>query len=166
MTDTTGQDLIFLCLLCFLHSLSSSYFLPLFYCLISILLFLYASVWKTLVREFPIFYSHTPVQIGKSTHFWKINIFAKTAEFVIFVQNLWICAVNGEILKNVIKILMQFYIYTLTQWPVNDKPLNTLGMLNCFFPFPKWNLFLFCSNSLKWPFLSCYVPKFIILVYF
>ena len=47
-------------------------------------------------------------QIGKITHFWKINIFAKTVEFVIYVQNLWICAVNKEILKTVINIRARF----------------------------------------------------------
>ena len=39
-------------------------------------------------------------QIGKSTRFWKINIFTKTAVFVICVTK--ICTVNEEILKNVI----------------------------------------------------------------
>ena len=28
------------------------------------------------------------LQIGKRTHFWEINIFAKIAEFVICVKNL------------------------------------------------------------------------------
>ena len=49
-------------------------------------------------------------QIWKSTHFWEINIFATTAEFVIWVENLLICTVNGKILKNVIYIREQFLI--------------------------------------------------------
>ena len=40
----------------------------------------------------------------------EINIFVKTAEFVICIQNLWICAVNEEILKNVIYIRVRFSI--------------------------------------------------------
>ena len=44
-------------------------------------------------------------QIGKSIHFWKINIFTKTAEFAICVQIFFeICAMNEEILKDVINI--------------------------------------------------------------
>ena len=43
----TGQDFFFSCPLYFFpHSFSSSYFLPLFHCLISILLFPCASVWE------------------------------------------------------------------------------------------------------------------------
>ena len=53
-----------------------------------------------------------PCQIGKSAHFWEINIFAKTAEFIICIENLWICTVNGEILKNVINICARFLIST------------------------------------------------------
>ena len=49
-------------------------------------------------------------QIGKSTHFREINTFAKTAELVIWGENLWICAVNGEILKNIINIHARFLI--------------------------------------------------------
>ena len=36
-----------------------------------------------------------------------------------------------------------------TRWPVNDKPLNTFRTLELLFPFPKWNLFLYCYNSQK-----------------
>ena len=64
-------------------------------------------------------------EVGRNTHFWKINISVKTAEFVICVQNLWICAVNEEILKNVINIHMRFSIsaalasdYCLVSWSV------------------------------------------------
>ena len=67
--DTTkwlesGQDFFFSCLLYYFfpYSFSSSYFLPLFHCLISILLFPCASVWEnssSMLHEFPIFYSHT-----------------------------------------------------------------------------------------------------------
>ena len=63
---------------------------------------------------------------GRNTHFWEINIAAKTAEFVICVQNLWICTVNEKILKNVI-ILARDSQYLRTQWPVNDDTLNALG---------------------------------------
>ena len=57
----TGQDFFFSCPLYFFpHSFSSSYSLPLFHCVISILLFPCESVWeKILMHEFPIFYSHT-----------------------------------------------------------------------------------------------------------
>ena len=43
-------------------------------------------------------------QVGKSTHFWEINFFVEKAQFVTSIQNLWKCAVNEEILKNVINI--------------------------------------------------------------
>ena len=47
VTGLTGQDFFFSCQLYFFpHSFSSSYFLPLFHCLISILLFPFASVWE------------------------------------------------------------------------------------------------------------------------
>ena len=56
--------------------------------------------------SFPLWPGH---QVGKNTHFWEINISAKTAEFIC-VQNLWICTVNEEILKNVINIRTRFSI--------------------------------------------------------
>ena len=49
---------------------------------------------------------------GRKEYFWEINISAKTAEFVIYIQNLWIWAVNEEILKIVINICVRFSIYT------------------------------------------------------
>ena len=60
--DTTS---FFACPLCFFpHSFSSSYFFPLFHCLISLLLFGACSLaqvfGKTLVHDFAIFYSHMP----------------------------------------------------------------------------------------------------------
>ena len=88
-------------------------------------------------------------QIGKSTHFWKINIFTKTVELVISIQNLWICAVNREILKNVIKIHVRFLRGrgAWTPWPVNNEPLNTFGTLELLFPITFQNSsFLFPSN--------------------
>ena len=75
-------------------------------------------------------------QIGKSAHFLEINIFVKTAEFVICVQNLWICTVNDKILKNVINIHV-YSKYMRTQWPVNDEPFNTFGTLELLFPISK-----------------------------
>ena len=81
VTDVTGldkvtrQDFFFSCQLYFFpHSFSSSYFLPLFHCLISILLFPCASVCgKILVHEFSIFYSHTEWNLlssGTNTLLW------------------------------------------------------------------------------------------------
>ena len=52
----TGQDLFFSCPLYFFpHSFSSSYFLPLFHCLISILLFPCTSVWENTLAWVPNF---------------------------------------------------------------------------------------------------------------
>ena len=61
----TGVDFYFLCPLYFFpHSFSSSYFLPLFHCLISSLLFPCSSVWENLIHEFPIFYNHTDLLLN------------------------------------------------------------------------------------------------------
>ena len=49
-------------------------------------------------------------QVGRNTHFREGNISAKRAEFVICIQNFLICAVNEEILKNVINNSKQFSI--------------------------------------------------------
>ena len=49
-------------------------------------------------------------QVGKNTHFWEINISVITAEFFIYVGNLWIWAVNKKILKNVINVHARFSI--------------------------------------------------------
>ena len=46
----------------------------------------------------------TPGQVEKNIHVREINISVKAPEFVISIQNLSICAVNDEILKNVINI--------------------------------------------------------------
>ena len=43
-----------------------------------------------------------PTQVGKTTDFRQIYFSAETPEFVISVGNLYICAVNDKILKNVI----------------------------------------------------------------
>ena len=77
----------------------------------------------------------TTFHLGKNTHFWEINITQKTAEFIICVQNLWICAINEEILKNVMKISARNSQYL--QWPLNNKPLNTFGTLELLFPISK-----------------------------
>ena len=42
---------------------------------------------------------------------WTINIFMKTAEFIISVKKNLICAVIEEILMNVINIRARFQIY-------------------------------------------------------
>ena len=70
----TGQDFFFSCqLYFFLHSFSSSYFLPLFHCLISILLFPRASGWENTAAWVPISYSHTEWNLlssGTNTLLW------------------------------------------------------------------------------------------------
>ena len=100
-------------------------------------------------------------QEGRSTHFWEINIFTKTATFVISVQNLWICSVNEGNIKECNKYLCDSQ-YTLTRWPVNDELLNTIGTLELLFPISK----KFCSNSQTRSLVtSCYVPKCISLTW-
>ena len=53
-------------------------------------------------------------QEERNTHFWEINISVKTAEFIICVQNIWICAVKEDILKKVINIRM---LLNISRWP-------------------------------------------------
>ena len=79
VTDVTGldrvtrQDFFFSCQLYFFSlSFSSSYFLPLFHCLIPILLFPDASVWEN-TGAFPISSSHTEWNLlssGTNTLSW------------------------------------------------------------------------------------------------
>ena len=77
--------------------------------------------------------------LRKNIHFWEINISTKTAEFDIHFLNLWICAVNEEILKNVINMYADSR-YLWMRWPVNV------------FQFPKR------------PFItSCHIPKCILI---
>ena len=57
---------------------------------------------------FALFWLQT--RLKKNTCFWEINISSTTAEFIICFQNLWICAVNEKILKNVMNIHARFSI--------------------------------------------------------
>ena len=64
--------------------------------------------------------------------------------------NLWLCAVNDEILNNVKNISRDFQ-YLL--WPVNGEPSNTFGTLELLFPI---------SKEVR----SRFIPKRIVLVTF
>ena len=88
---------------------------------------------------------------GRNTHFWEINISVKTAEFVICVQNLWICTVNEEILKNLISIFAQFSISAdgRTWWPVNDEPSNKFARFEIVFQEQSYSR-LHSGRSLAW----------------
>ena len=86
----------------------------------------------------------------KNTHFIEINISSQTPEFVISVGNRSICAVNDEILKNVINIRRDSQ-YPL--WPVNGEPSITFGTLELLFPI---------SKKVR----SCFISKMIVLVTF
>ena len=115
-------------------------------------------------------YLDTHSQIGKSTHFWEINIFAKTAEFVICVENLWICTVNGEILKNVINICARFPISKAAVDILNIKtalPHFQKGICSCVVPIPqndRSSHIITFQNYHSWFLLickmyRCFVPK-------
>ena len=94
--------------------------------------------------------------------FRDINISMKTSEFLISVWNLSICAVNDEILKNVINIR---HYSQYPRWPANGEPLNTFGILELLFPISKKGI-CSCFVPILKMYHSCYLPKSIVLVSF
>ena len=108
-------------------------------------------------------------QEGRNTCFWEINISAKT-EFVICIQNYWICAVNEEIFKNIIIICAQFLISADSVG--SNEPLDIFGTLELLFPISRKEfilaLFQFPNTTVRnlihciiltW---SCFIPTWIV----